>query len=389
MTTAPLGPDRPTRVAVVQPSLAAYRVPVYRELARRPNVDLHVYYGTTPGMTNAAPDGFDAAPAPLKRVRVAGHPLNWHAAHLTASRGADVMFVTWDVHYAPSLLPGLALARRRGCGTVLWGHGYGGGEGPGRRRLRNALGRRADVLQVYGERPRQWLIDDGFDPGRVVAAPNTVDASPMRDAAERLRNDPARLDAARRELKLDRPTLLHVARHRADRRVDLLIEAAATLTPTFPTLRLALIGRGQDDADLMALADRLGVRDRVSTPGPVYDEDALAPYYLLSRALVFPDKIGLSLHHALAYGLPVVTHGDARHHAPEFEALDEDVNGLTFARGDVGDLARVLGRLLGDDALRHRLGEGARRTMAERFSLSNMVDGFVASVRAADRVRRP
>ena len=379
----PLGPERPTRVAIVQPSLAAYRVPVYRELARRPNVGLRVFYGTTPGMTNALPDGFDATPAPLRRVGVAGHPLNWHGAHLSASRDADVIFMTWDVHYAPSLLPGLALARRRGCGTVLWGHGYGGGEGPKRRRLRNALGRRADVVQVYGERPRRWLIDDGFDPDRVVAAPNTIDATPMRDAAERLRNDPARLDAARRELKLDAPTLLHVARHRADRRVDLLIEAVATLAPRFPTLRLALVGRGQDDADLMALASRLGVRDRISAPGPVYDEDRLAPYYLLSAALVFPDKIGLSLHHALAYGLPVVTHGDARHHAPEFEALEEDVNGLTFRRGDADDLARVLGRLLGDDALRRRLGDGARRTMARRFSLANMVDGFVRSARAA------
>jgi hypothetical protein len=45
---------------------------------------------------------------------------------------------------------------------------------------------------------------------------------------------------------------------------------------------------------------------------------------------------------SLAYGVPIVTHGDPHNQAPEWEVLRPGVNGDTFLQGDAGDLARVI-----------------------------------------------
>ena len=106
------------RVAVVQPSLAKYRIPVFRELASRPGIDLAVHYGKAEGIPNVAPEGFRAVEAP---IRAAGGA-KWQQAQVAlASRGeCDVLVLGWDLHYA-SLVPALLRARAQRVGTVLWG----------------------------------------------------------------------------------------------------------------------------------------------------------------------------------------------------------------------------------------------------------------------------
>lgn len=374
--------SRPTRFTIVQPGLAKYRVPVFRALAERPNVSLRVLYGTSTTLKNAAPDGFEGVERPQTIRRFFGHPLYWHQAHLEAASTGDVAIMTWDVHFL-SLLPAIRRARRRGVGTVLWGHGFGKGENALRRGLRNRLGRLADALLVYNHRARHLLLEDGFDPERVFVAPNTVDLSDAQRAVTQWQQDTGRLAAKRAELGLGEHVLLHVSRWQPQRRVEQLLEATSRLTGEFPDLKLVLIGQEHDNSRTRADIERLRLGGHVVFTGPIYEEKELAPYFLSAAAMVFPAEIGLSLHHAFAYGLPVVTHNDVDLHAPEVEALKADVNGLTFPPNDVEALAAQLRQLLADSALRLRLSAAARATIAQRYTLANMVDGFIASAERA------
>jgi len=94
-------------------------------------------------------------------------------------------------------------------------------------------------------------------------------------------------------------------------------------------------------------------------------------------------KIGLSLNHAMAYGVPVITFDDAARHSPEFEALEHRVNGLVAPHGDLRALAAEAARLLVDHDLAAGLGRRAMETMRARYSLDGMVAGFLAAVEAA------
>jgi rhamnosyl/mannosyltransferase len=54
----------------------------------------------------------------------------------------------------------------------------------------------------------------------------------------------------------------------------------------------------------------------------------------------------------------------------------DGVSGLVVAPGDPAALADALGRLLEDETLRRRLGEGARRRAQALFSRERMVASF-------------
>jgi glycosyltransferase involved in cell wall biosynthesis len=77
----------------------------------------------------------------------------------------------------------------------------------------------------------------------------------------------------------------------------------------------------------------------------------------------------LVLAEALASGVPVV----ASRTGPIPEIVREGETGLFFEPNDARDLARALDRLLGDPALRRRMGQRGREDALERFSLPTMV----------------
>lgn len=382
------GLSRPARVVIIQPSMGKYRVPVFRELASRPNLSLRVVHATGLGVPNAPADGFEAQEQLLRRVRLLGQPFYWQAAHLRElRRDVDVMVAAWDVHYL-SLLPALARARRLGIGTVLWGHGYSKNESRLRRGLRNRVGQRADALLLYNELGRRKLIEAGVAPEKIFVAPNTIDITEATAARQSWLADPQKLRAWRNQNGLSGPVLLHVARYSPQRRIEMLFDAATRILRRRPDLRIVLIGQGYDQPPVTREIERRKLGAAVLRPGAIYDEQSLAPYFLSAAAMVFPSHIGLALQHAFAYGLPVVTHGERDSQAPELEALVDRENGLLFEKGSAQDLADRLELLISDKALRDRLGAAGLEAMRTRWSLGRMVDGMVAAISFA-LARRP
>ncbi|MHB1261271.1 MAG: glycosyltransferase family 4 protein [Thermoplasmatota archaeon] len=167
---------------------------------------------------------------------------------------------------------------------------------------------------------------------------------------------PARSDARRAHgLPRDAPVVLFVGSLTPIKGVDVLLDAFARLPPA-PVL--VVVGEGPARAALADQAARLGVADRVHFLGFVTDDakrglmaaaDVLA---MPSRSEAFP----LTLLEAGQAGLPTVAS-----RIPVLEALvDDGSTGLLVPGEDPASLAAALGRLLGDAALRGRLGAGAQ-----------------------------
>ena len=182
--------------------------------------------------------------------------------------------------------------------------------------------------------------------------------------------------------------MLFVSRLEAANRVDLLLEAAAKLRERVPGLTVAVVGKGPELEALRAQAQRLGLGERARFPGAIYDEEQLGGWFAAATVFCYPANIGLSLLHAMGYGVPVVTGDNIAAHNPEIEALRDGVNGLLFRDGDAADLAEKLARVIGDADLRRSMSEAALRTTSEEFTVERMVDGLEAAARfAAARAR--
>jgi 1,2-diacylglycerol 3-alpha-glucosyltransferase len=129
--------------------------------------------------------------------------------------------------------------------------------------------------------------------------------------------------------------LLHVGRLSMEKRLDIVLEAMAQLSPNVPDIRLLVAGAGPALGDYKEKARTLGISDRVVFAGFLPDED-LPIAYASSEALVIASTFetqGLVVLEALASGTPVV--GMRCRAIPEF--VHEGMNGCLFDDGSCAD----------------------------------------------------
>lgn len=379
-------PDAPEtiRVVIAQPALPKYRIPVFRELASRPGIELTVTYGSDKHLENREADGFTAMPVRQRRIGAGRMHFFWDGAAIKHAdpRKADVLVLGWNTR-SLSLPIAAGRARKRGLGVVLWGHGFSKSEAGWRRRLRDRVGVLADSVMFYNRAAAGRFSEVSGRTDDVFVALNTLDTAPISQAESWWRDNPAELDAFKASHAIDGPMILFVSRLLEDNKIDTLFAAAAKLAPDFPSLKIAVVGGGPDRERLQRRAQELGVADRVLMPGPVYEERELAPWFLASSVFCYPVNIGLSILHAMAYGLPVVTSDDIPSHNPEIEALRDHENGMLYDDGSPDDMAAKLRTIIANPDLRLKLGAEARRTAHEEFTLARMVDGMEAAIRKA------
>lgn len=377
-------PSKSIRVVVQQPSLAKYRVPVFRELASRVGIDLDLLYGDLDGIPNVNAEGFRSELVPLGQYRLLGSEVLWHTAQgrAVSKKNADVAVLVWNVRYL-SLIPALLKAKLTGVKTILWGHGYSKNESSVRKFIRQRVAKLGSALIFYNHQAQEQYLSEGFAEERLYVALNALDQAPVQAARQHWLERPEQLTAFRHENDLDQnPTVLYVSRFETENRVDLLIEAAAKLIADHPKLSVILIGKeNAEQARLKKLAVELGVGRNVRFLGAIYEEQQLAAWFLSSDVFCYPANIGLSLLHAFGYGLPVVTGDDISSHNPEIAALRDGENGALFADGNSSALAATLKQFFTDMSYRQQLSEHALQTATREFTLANMVDGFEAAIR--------
>jgi glycosyltransferase involved in cell wall biosynthesis len=299
-------------------------------------------------------------------------------------RAGDVAVVSGNLRIL-SNYPLILSARRRGLGVVWWGQGWSATSTRLGALVRHQLMRRlADICLVYTERERDVLLALGFAAERVFFTNNTIDETEIDAAMAHWSTAKLAAFAADHGLA-ERDILLFCGRLTAKSQIALAIRALAQARRQHPQILLVVIGDGELMPALRAEIDAHGLGPWVRLLGAIQDEARLAPWFMLARGLIYPGAIGLSLNHAFAYGLPVLTHDNARRHMPEFAALRPGENGLVFPEGDAAGLAARMIELLTAPDRRAALSAEAFATVRGEYSIGRMADNFVAAINAASR----
>lgn len=150
--------------------------------------------------------------------------------------------------------------------------------------------------------------------------------------------------------------ITYLGRLSEEKAPELLADAWQALEGRHPQWRLRFVGSGPL---VPRIVERALPRCEVLPP-----TDDPATMLLSTGILALPSLVEgfpLSLMEAMACGVPAVA-ADAS--AGVRELLDDGRTGLLVVRGDSGDLADALERLMVDDAMRRRLGEQARMAAA-------------------------
>jgi phosphatidyl-myo-inositol dimannoside synthase len=290
--------------------------------------------------------------------------------------GAGVVFLD------PMLPLGLAGLRLRAAPYVVIAHGAEITV-PGRLPVSHSLGRRvlrgAAGVVAAGEYAAQACVRTaGREIPRVIIPPGV---DPQRfhpvDATERA--------AVRRRYRIDpeRPLIVGLSRLVPRKGFDVLIRALAGLDDS---VQLAIAGSGRDEHRLMDLAVSHQVHPRVRFLGRVPDAE-LAPLYASADVFSMPcrdrwggleaEGFGIVFVEASACGVPSVAGRSGGSH----EAVVDGETGFVVEPRDVDAVRDALTRLLGDDALRARMGRAARERAVRELSYDVLVSRLLPLTR--------
>jgi glycosyltransferase involved in cell wall biosynthesis len=229
--------------------------------------------------------------------------------------------------------------------------------------------RLADCVLVNAEAVKTWLVGDGYDASKIVVIPNGVDL--RRFEAEVVPSE------VRRSLGVaqNAPLVGVVSRLSRLKGLEDFIEAAAIVAARFDDARFVIVGEpspinNREYLDeLSALAYRRGLGGKVIFTGLRSDVPALLATFDVSVLPSLSEALSNVLLESMAAGAPVV----ATDVGGTSEALIDGVNGMLVQPGRPELLAASIERLLSEPSLARQLGDRARRTIADRFSLDRMV----------------
>ena len=209
---------------------------------------------------------------------------------------------------------------------------------------------------VYSEGEGKSLIDRIGDNNHVVVANNTIEVLNYSDHSSSQKD-----------------SFIFVGRLQQRKNIDMLLRSYSRLVQTEAGqgILLNIVGSGEEEDWLKALAKQEGIHESVKFWGTITDHITLEKLYSRAYAYVSPGAVGLGVLHSFAYGVPVVTNSEA-YHGPEYENLVHYENALIYS--DEAGLYPLMLKLVEDKEFAASLGTNAFRHYADGRLMEHMCE---------------
>lgn len=236
------------------------------------------------------------------------------------------------------------------------------------RRISQRVYRSSRRVICISERVREQVLE-GTGPGcRTSVVYNGVDPELFSPGSEPSSGGPVILSVG---------NLIPIKGH------ELLVRAVAALGPDFPALAMDVIGRGPEQSRLHALAQQLGIGNRVRFLG-VQSRQQVAAAMRRCTVFALPSRyegLGCAYLEAMSAGKPVIGcrgQGIA-------EIIQHGSNGFLVGPDNEKELTLALAMLLRDEPRRRNLGAAARDTILERLTLAHQAESLARIFRESVR----
>jgi len=251
--------------------------------------------------------------------------------------------------------------------VVFWGHGFYGRESLILFLTRKFFFRIADVFFTYGNYSRSIFINKNVLPSsRVVAIYNSL-PRPSSNLVYPLPN------------LTNEFGLFYIGRLIRSKDLPTLFKALSKLIEDSCYFFLKIIGDGPEKSNLIALAESLGIKDRIIFYPANNETKEIASIIRDCSVCVSPGNVGLLAIHSMSLGKPVITHANKTLQMPEFESIISNKNGLFFEYQNPESLA---GSII---QIRHLINSGNIRaefisSSFPEFTVENQIQIFKSSL---------
>lgn len=230
------------------------------------------------------------------------------------------------------------ISKFKGKKVLFWTHGWIVNEKGIVGATRNFFYRLSDGLLLYGNWAKNICIEKGWEHNMLAVVYNSLDYAKQKERRETLTQ--VSRDKLRTQIFGERstPVVVSIGRLTKRTKIDLLLRAVDNIwKQKSKKINVLIIGDGVELKNLKKFASRLEID--IHFYGACYDEDILAGLIGMASVVVAPAHAGLMVMHALAYGVPVITHDTFELHRPEVEAIKHGLNGEFYKFGSIEDLS--------------------------------------------------
>ncbi len=246
-------------------------------------------------------------------------------------------------------------------------------------RLRNRIVTKADAFIAISEPIVQELLAIGIPGERIVKIPNGVDVerfSPVSTEKKRRLRESFGLSETQ-------VVFMFCGRLSREKGLVLLLDVWKELAARFETAHLFLVGSGEGmtlgcEGQLRQMVAEYGLENSVTFTGEV---DDVIPYLRCADIFVMPswtESQCLALVEAQACGLPAI----ATRVGGLPEVVEHGVNGILVTLNDEMEMYEAAAELIKNGDTRVQLGSMARTTAVERFSIMQVANRYVSSLRS-------
>jgi glycosyltransferase involved in cell wall biosynthesis len=230
---------------------------------------------------------------------------------------------------------------------------------PLRKINKHVLSNAARVIAVSKAVAESLRQNGVIEPSKITVVHNGIDIERFERQSARSGSDPVLIG-----------TVGHLAPIKGH---DVFVRAAALISARRPEVRFVVIGEDKSPQmyhrrSLEDLIAELGLIEIVAMPGWHDDIASVLSTLTLFVSAARSEPFGLAIVEAMAAGLPIV----AAVSEGALEILEDGVTGKLVPLDDPDALAQTVNDLLNDPAECSRLGQNARLTARERFSLQRM-----------------
>ena len=378
------------RVAMVQRVFPHYRRAIFQALATHPLLDFTLLRGAEDGLgglKNVENDPIvRCLVGPTKALPFKGRAIHImpHIVEYARHGDYDVLIFPNDV-YCLSLWPMQRAIRKRGKRAVIFSIGFPQYKQWLRDKFRVWWAHKVDSMVLYSYAHRERFIRCGVPAEKIFVAPNAVDVDAIKAAEAKMTSEKLEEFKKRHGLS-DSLNIIHAGRMVDIKQLELLLKAAAKLIKVFDNLKFILIGEGPKLKEWQGLACELGIADKIIWPGAIYEHNDLCYWFHSSDLCVAPGQQGLIANLSHSYGIPLITSDSPRWQGPEIQVFTNERTGLLYRYADINDLAAKIEKLLRDPKRRKKMGDEARRTIFEDFTVEKMCQGFIDGIMYAMNV---
>jgi glycosyltransferase involved in cell wall biosynthesis len=380
------------KVAISQRIIPDYRVPVFKELAKRTGIDLTVYYGDgfeTGTEVNALKiEGFKS-----KKLITLKFPVKLNGTKrlivLHPTLFFRLLFGNYDIVITEPTTNfinvfSIYIYCKLFGKKYIW-HEAGGVRKENRSKKRKVIDpiissfiNNAAAFLTYNSYADEYLIN-GYNvkPQNIFRAQNALDTS---DISQKIVQYSPYISNHEITVKYkDYKKVLFIGALDKRKKVNNLISACAIVNKKYGMKVICIIIGDGPDIDFIKNNCSEEEEQLILFLGKKIEDAVL--YILISDIVVLPGQGGLSINHALACGKPIIATEEA--YSPYtravYDYIEDDINGMVAKTDDIKDLAFKIVNALENEERYKSLCTGAIQKSKD-LSIEKMVDGYIFAI---------